>query len=416
MTSSIPSRLSPPPLSPPPPADAPSRHSPGTGHAQASTTLPAPRILIQGVGGIGGTIAARLIHAAYSVTCVTGNARLAEALNRDGFQVDGLAGTLHVRPVEPVVADVPEDTPAFDLLLLATPPNRLEAALAASSHRLAKDAQVVCLSNGLPEDRAARFVAPEAVVGCVVGWGANMPTPGHYTQTSLGQFQLGRPWGPSQPPRPTSLPLSESSIEDEGLRLIASILSHIAPVTCVHNLTGVRWSKLAISSAITTLGAVGGDRLGKLMRHRFVRRLALEVFTEVARVGTLQGHRLEKVNGTLDIERIALTPGEQRSRMGSATLLYKHSILFAVGLKFRRMRSSMLYALERGRDPGVECLNGEIVSRGMALGIETPVNRALLEAVQQIAAGKKASGLETLRQVYHNARLPRAQLSSRIMP
>jgi 2-dehydropantoate 2-reductase len=81
------------------------------------------------------------------------------------------------------------------------------------------------------------------------------------------------------------------------------------------------------------------------------------------------------------------------------SLLGKHALLLAVGAKFRRMRSSMLYALERGRPPEIDHLNGEIVRRGAALGVPTPVNAALVERVRAISAGRErsdVSGLLTL--------------------
>ena len=111
---------------------------------------------------------------------------------------------------------------------------------------------------------------------------------------------------------------------------------------------GARWSKLAINCAISSLGTVGGERLGVLMRHRFVRRLALEIMTETVLVARALGVRLEKVSGTLDLDWIALTDAERVSA-GSPGLVAKHALLLAVGARFRRLRSSMLAAIERGR-------------------------------------------------------------------
>ena len=40
---------------------------------------------------------------------------------------------------------------------------------------------------------------------------------------------------------------------------------------------------------------MGGDRVGPLLRHRFVRRLALEVMTEAVQVARLEGVTLLKI-------------------------------------------------------------------------------------------------------------------------
>jgi 2-dehydropantoate 2-reductase len=61
------------------------------------------------------------------------------------------------------------------------------------------------------------------------------------------------------------------------------------------------------------------------------------------------------------------------------------------------MRSSMLYALERGRPPEIDYLNGEIVRRGEARGVATPVNAALVAQVRAIERKQAAPSLDALR-------------------
>ena len=143
-----------------------------------------------------------------------------------------------------------------------------------------------------------------------------------------------------------------------------------------------------------------GAPLGVLLRRRFVRRIGLEVLAEVSAVARASGIKLAPVGGTFAIDTLAITAAERRARFGSPSLAYKHSVLFAVGWKYRRMRSSMLYALERGRPPEIDFLNGEVVRRGLALGLETPVNGALVEAVRAIERGTTRPGFETLRQLF----------------
>lgn len=54
-------------------------------------------------------------------------------------------------------------------------------------------------------------------------------------------------------------------------------------------------------------------------------------------------------------------------------------------------RSSMAEDLERGREPEIDWLNGEIVRLGLEHGVPTPVNRRLVELVKEFAhAGKPA--------------------------
>jgi 2-dehydropantoate 2-reductase len=185
---------------------------------------------------------------------------------------------------------------------------------------------------------------------------------------------------------------------DSSLEELGRMLECVGPTEITRNLAGKRWSKLAINCAISSLGTLGGDRLGALLQHRFIRRLALEIMTEVVHVARRENVALEKVSGTLDLEWIALRE-EERLATGSPALLAKHALLYAVGLRFRRMRSSMLAAIERGRPPSVDFLNGEIVERGKRLGVPTPVNARVRSWVWDVAAGRRAPGMPLLREL-----------------
>ena len=139
------------------------------------------------------------------------------------------------------------------------------------------------------------------------------------------------------------------------------------------------------------------------MRHRHVRRLALEIMTETVNVSRALGVRLEKVSGTLDLDWIALTDTE-RVAAGSPGLFAKHALLLAVGARYRRLRSSMLSAIERGRPPAVDFLNGEVVSRGAALGIPTPINAAVRMQVLEIARGEARPSHDLCRSFFERTR------------
>ncbi len=69
-------------------------------------------------------------------------------------------------------------------------------------------------------------------------------------------------------------------------------------------------------------------------------------------------------------------------------------------MKYRRLRSSMLIALERGRTPEIDFLNGEVVRQGARLGVPTPVNACLQRAVLDVAAGLERSSMAYLRRIY----------------
>jgi 2-dehydropantoate 2-reductase len=247
--------------------------------------------------------------------------------------------------------------------------------------------RMVCFQNGLCEERIGGLVGEGRVLGAVVAWGASMVEPGVYDRTSAGGFALGRLDGTSEP-----------AIDELG-----RLLEAVGPVTMTSNLRGARWSKLAINCAVSTLGTIGGDRLGALMRYRYVRRLALEVMTEVVAVARAERVRLEKVSGTIDLDWIALTESEAAAG-GSPSLVAKHGLMLAVGARYRRLRSSMLAAIERGRPPAVDFLNGEVVERAKPHGIATPANSTARDLVWAIARGEVKPGHDTLRSLYDRTR------------
>jgi len=245
---------------------------------------------------------------------------------------------------------------------------------------VAPDGIVITCQNGLPENRAVAVVG-NRVVGCVVGWGAAMNEPGFYQRTSSGKLQIGQATPACQ------LPDS-----------VAEVLRAVSAVEVVRDLSTVRWSKLAINCVTSSFGAIGGAPLGTLLRNSQVRRLALEVFAEVAEVARREGITMQPVAGTLNISKIAINDRERRARL-APTLLLKHGLLLAIGFKFRRMRSSMLYALERGRLVEIDYLNGEIVTRGERMGVSIDVNRALVGMIGAIQQKQQVSSPQTLVQL-----------------
>ena len=331
-----------------------------------------------GSGGIGGIVAAGLHEAGHDVIAFTTNAEIARAVSEKGFRLRGAEKARAVRGR--ITTTVPDGR--FDLVVLCTQPPQVEEAAAMAVKSLADDGAMICLQNGLCEARVAKLAGAGRTLGAVVTWGAAMPEPGVYDRTARGGFALGSLDGQTA----GSLPA------------IAAALGAVAPVQLTTNLTGRRWSKLAINAAISSLGTLGGDRIGVLMRHAFVRRLVLEVMSEAVCVARAEGVRLERVSG-LDLDWLTLRENEGRGSI-SASLAAKHALLLGVGFHYRRMRSSMLAAIERGRPPSVDFLNGEITQRAPTHGLVAPLNEAISSAVWSVARKERSPGLPTLRALY----------------
>jgi 2-dehydropantoate 2-reductase len=333
------------------------------------------RVLIVGCGGIGGVLGARLSAAGADPFIATTNEAVRRALTERGPRVDGVPGP---RVPETRVLGSAKDAPApFDVVLVAVQPTEVEAVCRDLEGRLSESGRVVCLPNGLCEDRIAALLGPERVVGAVVAWGARMPSPGEYLQTSSGGFSVG--W------------LRPGDTRD--LTPVTRLLESVGPVTLTDNLRGARFAKLAINCAVSTLGTIGGTKLGELLVRADARRLALDILAEAVQVARAEGTRLEPVI-SMDLDWFG-----RHGQTGPLHAAARHAMLLAIGARYRNLRSSMLAAIERGRTPAVDFLNGEVTSRGARLGVPTPVNEAARRVVWEIARSERAPGPAALARV-----------------
>ena len=125
------------------------------------------RFLVVGCGGIGGIVAAHLFEQRLDVTALTTNALIADAIEAHGFRVRGdqaPSGAVRGRAVRKLAAG----TPPFDYILLCTQPPQVEEAARQALPFLKPEGAMVCLQNGLCEERVAAVAGPERVLGAIV--------------------------------------------------------------------------------------------------------------------------------------------------------------------------------------------------------------------------------------------------------
>ncbi len=311
---------------------------------------------------------AHLSDAGADVIGLSRNVEMASAVNEGGLTVI-TPGERRQVPTR-VVTELPDVT--YDIIITATQPTDVVEAATRTRPFLADDGRFIILQNGLCEWRVAEaFGESRSLVGGIVSWGASSIAPGVVEMTSRGGFTLGTLNGD---PVPESLGLSE-------------LLSCVGPVASTENLLWARWSKLILNSVVSSLGTLNGSHLGAVVRSRVARRLGLEIITESVEVARAAGVRLEMVAGTLDLERVAL---DSVDRWGG--LLWKHALLLLVGAKYRKMKSSLLRAIEAGKPPAVDFLNGEVVRWGAQHGVGTPINEAICHHVHEFARGAISPG------------------------
>jgi 2-dehydropantoate 2-reductase len=348
--------------------------------SRAPHTNEGQRLLLMGCGGVGGVIAGGLLQARHDVTIVTHNEDICRAINTHGLRVTTPDEQWTISTSAHAYLDEVEGP--FDAVYLAMKGTEVEQAVRDVESYLAPEGYVVTFQNGVVEDRVSAILGRERVIGALVGWGATMHAPGVYEMTSHGEIAIGELDGQLSP----------------RLHQLRATLEAIGPATASNNIYGILWSKLTINCATSASGAVTGQLLGEMLRRRAGRRLALAITSEVVDVAEAHGISLEPVGGTLDVHYLYLPP-ERRAGGVGLDLVFKHAIMLVVGSKFRRLKSSMLQSIERGRRAEIDFLNGYVVERGREKGVPTPFNAALTAMVREIEAGTRAISPDNLEEL-----------------
>ncbi len=154
-----------------------------------------------GLGAIGGVLAARLLRTRAPgevIALAAGSDRAVEAIRRGGLRVRGEAPVAAPELFGPTL---PAQAAPYDLMLLCTRTDASDGALDAAVPLLAPEGALVCVQNGLPEERAAVRLGSKRTLGAVIGWSASAEAYGEYTITGGGRFILGRRRCSSAPSR-----------------------------------------------------------------------------------------------------------------------------------------------------------------------------------------------------------------------
>ena len=301
-----------------------------------------PRVAVFGAGAVGCYFGGMLARAGEAVTLI-GRARHVDAIRRDGLWI----ASREFQEAVPVAASTdPAAARDAELVLLCVKTPDTEPAARELAPHLASGAVVASLQNGV--DNAARLgaILPNPIVPAVVYVSAEMMGPGRVRHNGRGDLIIGAPRG-----RPSS-----------GLEAIAATFERASvPCRISTDIDRDLWEKLALNCAFNPVSALGRARYARLIAHEPARALLREVIDEVVAVAAAEGIEL---------------PAEELMRAAEALA---RAVPQAI--------SSTAQDLEVGRPTEIDDLNGFVASRGSALGVPTPVNRALHALVRLIQDG-----------------------------
>ena len=284
------------------------------------------RIAVMGAGAVGCYYGGVLARAGHQVTLV-GRAHHVEAVRRDGLYLETRSFQGHV----PVRAST--DAAAArgaELVLCCVKATDTERAAAELAPHLPADAVVLSLQNGVDNADRLRAVLRRKVIAAVVYVAAEMAAPGHVRHHGRGELVIGA---------------------SPGSEALARLLGDAGvPVELSDNVAGALWAKLILNCAYNALSAITQVPYGQLVQGEGVEEVMRDVVRECLAVAAADGVTVPGDTWEA-VRRIAATMPAQRS--------------------------STAQDLARGRRSEIDHLNGYVVRRGRAHGLETPVNRLL---------------------------------------
>ncbi|MBU0513145.1 MAG: 2-dehydropantoate 2-reductase [Proteobacteria bacterium] len=331
------------------------------------------KVAVIGAGAVGGVVAAFLAKSGWDVEVAAKHQDLVDRAAGPGFHVFGHKGEHQVRLA--AVINIKDLTGPKDIVFLATKAPDAAAAAREAAGLLSDSGAIVSLQNGVCETELAEVLGESRVIGGVVAWGATRHGPGELEVTSPGEFVIGNLSGPL----------------DERLQLVQEMLFAVQPTRITENIWGELYAKLIVNSCINSLGVIVGLPLGGLLAMRRVRTIFLALMREMMAVAQAAGITVEPGGGgKLDYYRFL-------DGHGGLSTFRRHLVIRLIGAKYRRIKSSSLQSLERGRPTEIDFLNGYVSRIGRQLGVPTPLNDLVVRLVKEIEAGRRRPDRQNLK-------------------
>jgi 2-dehydropantoate 2-reductase len=329
------------------------------------------KIAVIGAGAVGGIIAGFIKMAGYNVEVACKHQKLADRIKSGQLHIFGRRGNYRVSI--PAVAKISELNGPKDIILLAVKATDTLAAARELLPFLSDNSVVVSMQNGMLEDALAEIFGRERTVGCVIDLGATMHSPGELEMTVTGTFAIG--YIDIKP--------------DQRLLALKKILSAVLPVEITENIRGKKYYKLMVNSCINSVGVICGLNLGKMFSIKKVRNIFIEITREAMAVADAMGIKPELLPHKVDYYKFS-------EGTGFFNDLKRRLLIYIITAKYRRLKSSSLQSLERGKPTEIDYLNGYIVDNGKKYNVPTPVNDKIVQIVKDIEAGKRKVALDNL--------------------
>lgn len=318
----------------------------------SAPSLAWPRIAVFGAGAVGCYFGARLAQAGAPVTLIARPSHV-EAIARDGLQLESAGSTTAI----PIGASAtPEPVRDADLILFCVKSRDTDEGARTVAALKRPDALVLSLQNGVDNVARMRASAGLDALAAVVYVACSMAGPGHVRHAGRGDLVLGSVADSTG--GPFSTPIDAARVA----QVAACFERAGVPCPVSADVRADLWVKLVMNCVFNPISALGRARYARLVGDEATRALMRDVIAECVAVAAADGVRLA---GTDALLRDTLALGHA---MAQAT-------------------SSTAQDLAAGRPTEIDSLNGYVARRGEALGVPTPVNRALRTLVRLAEGG-----------------------------
>jgi 2-dehydropantoate 2-reductase len=320
------------------------------------------KMLIVGVGALGGTIAARVLRAGLPVRLAARNTDTAKALRRSGLRVSGIGGEVRTDVIDIAAVEDYGKGDQFDLILLATKAHDALEVAPGMLRLLAPGGVMLPIQNGGVARVLADRLGEDKILGGFSNLGATMVEPGVYEQKNAGHLVIGELAGGVS----------------ERIDRIARTLDRAIEVKTSSNITGAIWSKLLINCSVTTLGALCSQTMRQYMETEAGKKVFRRTYEEALSVAFAIGARPE---------RLAVDPIPPDWASNVAIGQRYESWVEEIVAFYGDVKPSMLQDFERGRKTEVDFINGYVVKLGHACGVPVHMNATITHLVHQIERG-----------------------------
>ena len=325
------------------------------------------KVAVYGAGAMGTTLGAFLNESGVETHLITRNNAHIQTLKDKGAQVVCSADNRTIEVPVPALS-CEEVKEKYDLVFLMTKQRDNEKTAHTLKGLLSENGVVCTTQNGLPEEGLISVLGEEKVLGAVCTFGANFLEAGKVELTSKIQSMR--------------VEIGSLSTNAEAVERVYSLLKKVGQrfdnpsfANKAENLASVRWNKLSINAAFSTLSVVTGMTFGEIAKKRRTASLALRILRECF-----------AVQRALNIPRVK-THGHDLEKFFGARNPFARFFLPLAVKNHKHLLSGTLADIKKGRKCEVDLVAGKVTEKARAVDVETPVIAQAVAIVHGIENG-----------------------------